>query len=379
MEIKILKSVLLEKLQIVLKAVSAKSTVPILECVLLNAVKEIDQGTEYLRLRSYDNEMGIETKNISCDIIEPGAIALDAKMFLEIIRHLPEGTVSISSDSKNVTIIKCQKSEFKILGQFGDEFPQLPVVNKNKSYRIDETILKDMVKRTIFSVSLDEQRPAMMGELIEINNNELRVVAVDGFRVSYCYQDLPFKMEYDEDMSVIIPAKTLSEICKISADTNGELTLFLDDSFALFEFDSFLLVSRVINGEFIKYEPYFITESQTVLTVRRQILIGAIERATLISYKDSTKKNPVKLQIKDNVVTISSNAENGTVFDELDAEVDGSDIEIAFNPRFLLDALKALDEDTILVNFTTNLSPCIIKGAESDYYKYLVLPLRVFN
>ncbi|MCL2564502.1 MAG: DNA polymerase III subunit beta [Defluviitaleaceae bacterium] len=362
------KNTLINNINIVSKAVSSRTTLPILECILLNA------DPDGLKMTGNDLEMGIETSYIEAQIIEEGTIAIEAKLFSEIVKRLPDdGWVLIEVVENNMVVIKCGKAEFKILGLSGDEFPVIPYVEKNNEYSISGQLLRDMIRQTLFSVSVDESKPVLTGELFEIDDNSLRLVAVDGFRVSFRSAEL----EGDNaNISVVVPGKTLNEISKIlPADEESKISLYFTDKHMLIQMDECTIVSRLLDGEFLKYKQILETDSSTVVKIAREEFLKSLERASLISKE--TKKNPVKLEIERDIVKITSNTEMGTSYDELAVETEGEGLSIAFNPRYLIDALKVIDDDDAYMHFTTALSPCIIKGEEGCGYKYLILPLRV--
>lgn len=361
------KETLLHYINIVSKAVSSKSTMSIIECILLSA------NETGFHMLANDLDMAIETASIESEIFHYGTVALEAKVFFDIIRKMPEGDIAISSDENNVTVIQNGKVELKILGLPGEEFPGLPEVEKQNSYKVKALELKNMIKETIFSISVDDSRPAFTGELFEVSRGLIHMVAVDGFRISYrCTPvDAP-----GEDISIIIPGKTMNEISKILPTENeDDVLVYFTDRHVLFELDQFTFVSRLIDGEFIRYEQSFTEDYSTRIYLDRNLFLMSLERAMLIS-KD-TKKNPVKLIMENNVLKITSNTEIGNSYDEIDIEMDGEFMEIAFNPRYLVDVLKAVEDEKLIFQFTTSLSPCIIKGIENTNYRYLVLPLRL--
>ncbi len=368
MHIKCKKDILLQNINIVLKSVPSRTTLPILECILLKADKD------GFRLISNDLELGIETSNIEADILEKGVVALEARIFFDIIKSMPDGEISIEVDEKNVTIIKNGKTEFKILGQNGEEFPTLNTVEKEEKYSINSSTLKNMIRQTKFSVSTDESKPVLTGELIEIKEGFLNIVAIDGFRVSFRRTEINKDFKNAE---VVVPAKALNEIIKILSDKEDSIVnLYFNDNYILFELDSCIIVSRLLDGEFLKYEQIFTEDYNTKIKIDRISLLNSLERASLIS-KDN-KKTPVKLEIKSNdSLVITSNTEFSTSYEELYIDLEGEGLSIAFNPRYLIDALKAIDDDKILIQFITSLSPCIIKGIDNLDYKYLVLPLKI--
>ncbi len=361
------RNILLENINIVSKAVSSKSTLQILECILL---KTDEFG---FKLISNDLELGIETSTMEATVIEEGTVALEAKIFSEIIRKLPNDNVTITVDDNNVTHIECGKVKFKILGQSGNEFPYLPDVEKNKYYSISKMDFKNIIKQTLFAVSQDDIKPALTGELIQIKDGYLNIVAVDGFRIAY--RQIKVDEEGDE-VSIIVPSKALSEISKIlSSDEEGNINMYFTDKHVLFDLQSCIVVSRLISGEFIKYEQTFTDEFTTVVHLKTEEFIMSLERASLISRE--AKKNPVVLKVENDKIIVTSNTEFGNSYDEIISEVLGNNIEIAFNPKYLLDAAKATDDEKISIYFNTPLSPCIIKNMEESNYKYLVLPLRL--
>lgn len=363
------KEDLMTNINITSKAVSIRSTLPILECILLTVN---DDG---FKMVSNDLELAIETSYIQAETIEKGTIALEAKMFSEIVRRLPDKEVIIKTDETNMTFIKSGKTEFKILGQSGDEFPHLPLVEKTEEYKISSNEFKNMIRQTIFSVSTMESKPTLTGELIEIENGSLNVVAVDSFRVSFRVSHIGTK---NPDTSVIVPSKSLNELSKILPTTEEtEVSLYFTDKHVLFAMQGCTVVSRLLEGEFLKYKQIFTDDYTTIIYVSRQEILSSLERASLIS-KDN-KKTPVRLKIEDDNLIITSNTETGTSYDEIGIEMDGITLEIAFNPKYLIEAIKAIDTEKISIQFTTPLSPCIIKGYESDLYKYLILPLRLNN
>ena len=363
------KNLLVEGINTVSRAVTGRASQPILECCLLTAA---DGG---FKLMANDMEMAIETKKVEVEVLENGAVALDARVFFDIVRRLPGDSVEIHADDKNLTVIKSGKSEFKILGMNAEEFPALPEVEKEHNYSLPSPELKDMIRQTIFSVSQDISKPVLCGELLEIDENCVKLVSVDGFRISLRLFEF---INDNKNAKVVIPAKTLGEIGKLlSADAESITSFYITDKHILFDMENCIVVSRLLEGEFIKYENMFTRETETTISVDRRDLLDCIERATLIS-RDS-KKSPVKLLLDEGRMEVTSNTEMGASYEELGVEQDGPGLEIAFNPRYLTDVLKVLDYERISMEFSTPLSPCVIKVEGSEDYKYLILPLRLRN
>lgn len=358
---------LLNAINIVSKAVSSRTTMPILECILLTA----SEGQ--LKLTSNDMELAIESSGIEAEIEQEGNIALDARFFSDIIRKVNGESVKISTDDKNIATISCGKSEFKISGQNGDDFPPIPEVEKNLRFVIAQSDLRNLIRQTIFSISQDESKPILTGELIEIDDNMIDFVSVDGYRISYKNAEL---FQSAGSKRAIVPGKSLGEIAKIlSPDDDEKAVLYFTENHIMADINGNIVVSRLIQGEFIKYQQSFTNEYKTSAKINKAEMVEALERASLIS-RDS-RKIPVKMEISVDNIIITSNAETSTAYEEISAEIDGDKLIIAFNPRYLIDALKAIDDEEVYMHFNTPLSPCVFKPVEGDSFKYLVLPLRI--
>ncbi|MCI1959962.1 MAG: DNA polymerase III subunit beta [Clostridia bacterium] len=361
------KEELLEGINIVSKAISTRTTMPILECILLSAE---DEG---LTLTGNDLEIGIKSSVIEADVEKQGKTAIEARLFSEIIKRLNGNEVTIDTSDEKTAKINCGMSEFTIVIQQAEDFPSIPEVEKDFKYEIKQCELKKMITQTIFSVAADESKPVLTGELFEIKSDCAEIVAVDGFRISYRKTNI----EKQENTSkVIVPAKTMREISRIlSDDENAETEIFITDKHILFSINGNTIVSRLIEGDYIKYEQTFTNEYKTKVTVNNDDLISALERATLIS-RDA-KKMPVKLDISNGKIVITAQTEIGKAYEEVGCISEGDELKIAFNPRFLIEALKACDDEKVCIHFNGSLSPCIIKPEENENYKYLVLPLRM--
>lgn len=368
MQLRCDKNELQEAVSTVLKAISSRTTMPILQCILLQATNNT------LTLTGNDLELGIECK-IKAEVIENGSIAIESKIFSEIVRKLPNYEVFISVDSNGLTKILCDKSKFNISGLPGNEFIHLPTVEKENSFPFSQLTLKEMIHQTIFSIAMEETRPVLTGELIEVKNQVIRMVSVDGYRVSIRESLLENPMN---NIRLIVPGKTLNEINKIlSGNEDDVLTIYYTDKHILFEFDSTLVVSRLLSGEFPNYEQIFSKDYETLITIDRKNTVNSLERASLVARE--MKKNLIKMEINQEKMIITSNTDLGNVYDELEIKKEGKNIEIAFNPKYLIDALKVIDEDFINVQFTSSLNPCIIRPIEGNAYKYLILPIRLNN
>lgn len=358
------KSNLLSGLQIVSKAVPNKTTMSILECILVDATKND------IKLTANDMELGMET-TIEGTILEKGIIALDAKMFLDIVRKLPDSEVTIESDNFFKTFIRCEKANFTIIGKSGDDFSYLPEVEKNDQVMISQFTLKELIRQTIFSISDNDNNKMMTGELFDIHDNELKVVSLDGHRISI--RKVELKDHYDNHR-MIIPGKTLNEISKIiPGDADQDVVISFTNNHVLFEFDQTLVVSRLIEGEYFKVEQMLSSDYETKVTVNKRELLDCIDRATLL-VKEGDKK-PIIINIQDGFMELKINSTLGSMNEEIDVTKQGRDLMIGFNPKFLIDALRVIDDEEVDLYMVNSKAPCFIKNEEESYI-YLVLPVN---
>lgn len=360
------KSNLIEGMNIVMKAIPGKTTMEILECVVID-VKE-----ECIKLIANDLQIGIETI-IKGDIKREGSVAVGAKVFFEIIRKLPSDQVSISVDENYHMNITCGKAKFNIAARPTEEFPFLPNIVKEKKILISQFTLKDIIRQTVFSISDNENAKVMTGELFEIHGTELKVVSLDGHRISI--RKVQLKESY-EDVSVIIPGKTLIEISKIiNGGIDDEVAVFFTDKHVLFEFENTLVLSRLIEGEYYKIDKMLSSDYETKITVNKKEMLDCIDRTTLL-LKESEKK-PVIIDVKDERMGFAINSSIGSMDEDIDATKEGKDILIGFNPRFLMDALRVIEEEEITMYMINPKAPCFIRDQEENYI-YLILPVN-FN
>lgn len=360
------KSKLIEGMNIVMKAIPGKTTMMILECVVIE-VKD-----NQIKLIANDLQLGIETL-IDGEIKQEGSVAVGAKVFFEIIRKLPSDNVSITVDEDYHMNISCGKAKFNIMAKATDEFPYLPNIVKDKNVNISQFTLKDIIRQTVFSISDNENAKVMTGELFEIHDSELKVVSLDGHRISI--RKVKLNQSYD-DVSVIIPGKTLIEISKIiNGGMDDEVSIFFTDKHVLFEFEDTIVLSRLIEGEYYKIDKMLSTDYETKVTVNKREMLECIDRSTLL-LKESDKK-PVIIDVQDDYMKFAMNSSIGSMDEDIDASKEGKDILIGFNPRFLMDALRVIDEDEITMYMINPKAPCFIRDQEETYI-YLILPVN-FN
>ena len=308
---------------------------------------------------------------IEGDIQEKGIIAIDAKIFSEIVRKLPDNDVTIETDANFQMLISCEKARFHIAGKSGDDFSYLPYIEKAEPVVVSQFSLREVIKQTIFSISDNESNKMMTGELFEINGNHLKVVSLDGHRVSI--RNLELKEEY-EPRKVIVPGKTLIEVSKIlSGELDALVNLFFTKNHIVFEFDETTVVSRLIEGEYFRIEQMLSTDYETKVRVNKKELLNCIDRATLL-IRESDKK-PIIIQIEDGEMRLKLTSGVGSMNEEIVIEKEGKDILIGFNPKFMIDALRVIDDEMVTLYLVNPKAPCFIRD-EKESYIYLILPVN---
>ncbi len=360
------KENLLRGVNIVSKAVPTRTTMAILECIL------IDASTNEIKLMANDMELGIETK-IEGTIEERGIIALDAKIFSDIVRKLPNSDVTIETDSSFKTIISCEKAKFNIVGKSGDDFSYIPYIEKNEAIVISQFTLKEVIRQTIFSIADNDNNKLMTGELFEINENQMKVVSLDGHRISI--RNIELKNNYDQ-RKVVVPGKTLQEISKIiPGGVEDDVLIYLTNNHIVFDFDTTTVVSRLIEGEYFKIDQMLSSDYDTKVKINKRELLDCIDRSTLL-VKEGDKK-PIIMNITEGSMELRINSFIGSMDEEIDIDKEGKDIMIGFNPKFFIDALRVIDEEDICLYMVNPKAPCFIKDDEGKFI-YLILPVN-FN
>lgn len=360
------KEKLLIGINVAQKAVAGKTTMPMLECFHLEAKENM------VLITATDLDLGIEYY-LEAEVTEPGEATVDAKMFSEIIRKLPDSSIEISTNEQNLLIIECEGSLFKVVTVDSGDFPVLPEIKAEQSLKISQNILKDMIRKTIFAVGIDETRPVFTGCLIEKNGNILNMVALDGFRLAL--QTKQLEEENTTNFKAIIPGRTLTEISKILQDTEEPITIGVEKNQGLFEMPNCKAVTRVLEGEFLDYRQAIPKEKNLRVTVDRNVLLSSLERAAVMSRDD--KQFPIKISIADSLMVIQCAVQSGDVREEVIVESVGSNLEIGFNPKYLIEAVKAIDDKIISMDFGSSISPCIMRPQEGEEYTYMILPVRI--
>jgi DNA polymerase-3 subunit beta len=357
------KNNLLNGVNTVSKAVPSKTTMTILECILIDATKG------QITLTANDMEFGIETV-IEGEIIEKGIIAVDAKILLEMVRKLPDNDITIETDASYKTTVTCEKTIYNIVVKSGEDFSYLPIIEKNDSICVSQFTLKEVIRQTIFSIADNNTNKILTGELFEINDNVLKVVSSDGLRISL--RKINLKNSYPAK-KVIVPGKTLNEISKIlNGDTDKDVNIFFTDKHILFEFDNTTVVSRLIEGDYLKIDNILSADYETKVKINKREFQGCIDRSTLL-VKEGDKK-PIILNILDDIMEIKMNSIVGSFNEVIDINKMGKDLMIGFDPKFLIDALKVIDDEEVDIKLLNSKAPCFIKD-DDETYTYLILPV----
>lgn len=353
-----------QSIGIVQKGISSKTTLPILNGIYLKAEDNI------LTLTGTDLEIGIETK-IDAEVLTEGNIVVTSRIFGDIIKKLPDLPVEIDVDEKQNINIKCGRSKFNIQGQTSEEYPRLAEIDKEKSFHMPKDLLKNMIRQTIFATAQDETRPILTGALLEIVDGKISLVALDGYRLAL----KSASVDYSENISVVIPSKTLNEVNKILEDDDSDIKVVCTDSHIIFMLSKTIITSRLLEGQFLNYKDIIRNEYKSRARVNTKAIKDSIERASLLAREG--KNNLVKLQVSDEKLVITSNSEIGDVYEEIPINLEGEDIEIAFNSKYILDGIKIIDSEEITMDLVSSVNPCIIKPVDDDNYTYLILPVRL--
>jgi len=362
MKIEIAKDVLLNGIQKVQNVISARATLPILSNILVEA----QQGK--LKLTATDLDIGINCA-IPVDIQEPGIITIPAKRFSDIIKELPDDSVSINTKKNNLIIIETKSCQFKIMGLPYEDFPKLPEFKEGGVIKLEQAILKEMLCLTSFTVSLDETRYVLNGILFKINQTNLTLVATDGKRLAVI--ERKSKQNTEKDLQIIVPLKTIQELNR-NLQEEGELSMLLSNNQVLFDLGSVVIISRLIEGEFPDYQQVIPPAAENKINVGREQFLLAIRRAALLSTPDY---QAVKLEVfKNKLVVSKSTPDIGESREEVTIEYQGKEIAIGFNPNYLIDVLKNLKEEKIEFELTDTQKPGVIR---IDGYVYIVLPMRL--
>ena len=347
------------------RAAASKSPIQALEGLLIEAGADV-------KITGYDLKKGIYT-SVSADVAQAGSIVVNSRLFGEIIRKLPDGIVTVTTDRLNINV-KCGKSDFNIMGLSPDDYPEMPVVDGENQIALPEKILRSMINQTIFAVADSDVRPIYTGTLFEVDGDELTLVSVDGYRLAKRSEKL--ESAQMENCSFVVPGAALSDIERICEDSDEQVSISVGQKHISFSIGETVVISRRLEGEFLNYKKSIPESFRHVLKVERSELMAVIDRVSLIiSEKNSS---PVHLFLEDGSILCSCATVIGKAEDTCLCEGNGEGLEIGFNDRYLMDALKASGKDELLLCLNTASSPCILKAADgSDSFTYMILPVRL--
>lgn len=364
MKFTVQKSEITEAVSNLQRAVSTKSSVPALECILLTA----SEGQ--LELCAYDLELGITTV-IPATVQETGKAALTAKIFSDIVRRTPDENITVTVDDKNLTAIESGSSQFSLIAIPAEEFPELPKVSEATSLKLPSSLLKSMIRQTLFAVGESDAKPIMQGSLFQIEKGKLDVVSIDGYRLAMRSEPI----DYPTDLSFVVPGKTLSEVLKLLKETDDTVELSAGSRHILFTIDNYTVISSLLSGEFINYQSAIPPEGKTEVTVKTREMIESVERVSLII--TDRLRSPVRCVFEDGEIKLLCTTVMGRASDQISVEMSGDRVEIGFNNRYLLDALRNTECDEVRFQLSNPLSPLKIMPKEGDSFLFLVLPVRL--
>lgn len=365
MKIRINQNELNKSINIVQKAVSSRTPLPILSGILIEAKNNM------LIMTATDLDLGIKTYS-PCDIEEEGSIVVQSRLIGDFVRKLPSNSyVNIETMENNNMEIKCLNSEINILGNSAAEYPDNTFDNEGNSFSIKSESLKNLIKYTYFAAAQENIKPIFTGCLIEIKNNLCTFVALDGYRMAVKKE----KIDFSGEVSVVVPSKTMLEILRIIEENKANTDIVISESHISFKVDNTIIISNLLDGKFIDYEGIIKDNYVTRVNVSTTEIRESVERASLLAKDD--KNNLIILDIKENNMQINSASEYGNVEENVAVEKEGEDIKIGFNSKYLLDFLKVIENEKIKLNLIGKNNPCFINEDSKDDYIYMVLPVRI--
>lgn len=348
------------------RAVSNKASIPALEGVLIKAY-----GSS-INISGYNLEIGITT-DIEATVLTEGEIVVSARLFLDIVRKLPEEIVEIETDERMITYIRCGKADYQIVGISSVEYPDLPSFEQKDSITVNAKILRDMIRRTVYAVSEKTTKPIYTGSLFEIEDSVLRIIAVDGYRIAMRSENV----DSDSKNNFIVPGKTQNEVLKLLIDDEQDVQIIIGQRHIAFNVNKYKVISRLIEGIFLDYRTAVPKESRTELVINTRSIIDSVERMSLLN--NDRIQSPVKCKFADDEIRLSCTSTMGRAHDMISADIIGESVEIGFNTRYLLDALKNTDTDEIKLVLNGSVSPMIVKPVKGDSFLSIVLPMRLSN
>ncbi len=366
MKFTVQKNHIAEAVSNIQRAVSTKTSIPALEGILLSA------SADTLELCAYDLELGITT-SIPAQVAEEGKAVLSAKIFSDIVRRTPDDSITVSVDEKNMASIESGYSLFSIIGIPAVEFPELPKLTDATAIQLPGNVLKSMIRQTVFAVAESDAKPIHQGSLFSLEGGRLDVVSVDGYRLAKRTE----AVEFDKDISFVVPGKTLSELLRLLKDTDEPVAISVGSRHILFNAGNYTVISSLLEGEFLNYKAAIPAEGKTEVVMRTREAIESVERVSLLI--TDRLKSPIRCVFSQNEVKLLCTTSMGRASDQLEVNLTGEDVEIGFNNRYLLDALRNTECDEVRVQLSGPLSPMKVMPKEGESFLFLVLPVRLKN
>lgn len=366
MRISCLRTDLANAVSNVSRAVSTKASIPALEGILIKAYEN------NLNISGYNLEIGITT-DIEATIKEEGEIVVSAKLFLDIVRRLPEEIVMIETDERMVTYITCGKVNYQIVGMSSVEYPDLPTFEKTDGLTINAKTLREMIRQTVYAVSENTAKPIYTGSLFEIEGKVFKIVAIDGYRMAIRSENV----DSESKNRFVVPGKTQQEVLKLLGDDEDNVEIIIGQRHITFQIKNYRVISRLIEGTFLDYKSTIPSEQKTEIVINTRIIINAVERMSLLN--NDRIQSPVRCNIADDEIKLSCASAVGRANDVISVPIIGEPVEIGFNNRYLLDALKNTDTDEVKLVLNGALSPMIIKPVKGDCFVSIVVPMRLAN
>ena len=352
--------------QTVSRAIAGRSAWPILNNILVRT----EEG--HLRLTAFDLELGMEC-TVPATIQEEGALTVPAKLISEVIGTLPDSEIQISEDEQNVVNIKCDKSDYTVLGLPAEEFRRLPDIPEDQSFQLAQPALKEMIRQTIFAVSPDDSRAMLTGVLLVLNGNEIKFVATDTHRLALRSSTVD---NAAGEASCIVTRRALDELSRLLSDEDeNPVKISITDSQIKFIVNGVVIVSRLIEGQFPNYDRVIPAEHQKTLTIPTDELLSKVRRASIVARENANRI--VLTTENDRLILTAQSGDIGKAYEELEIVKEGEDIEIAFNAKYLLDFLNVVPSDGIRVELTGNLNPGLMKPVDGEDYIYVLMPMQI--
>ena len=350
------------------RCIPAKAVLPHIEGILIRTA-----GDSAIELSGFDLDLGVTTA-MEVKIERKGAVVLNAKTFCDILRHLPGESVVIDCDEKKVCTVKSGDIEYTLISLSPDEYPELPKITDETTFHITQSVLKDMIRQTIFAVSTDDSKAAHRGIKFEISPGEIKLIALDGYRLAIRKEFIEYN---GENVSFVAPSKTLAELIKLTEEEDSFVLIKKGRRHISFTVNGYELISKLLEGEFLDYRAAIPTVKSTLVRVNTKSLIDSIERTSIIITEKM--KSPLRFIFDEDQIKISVITAIGSANDRMSASIDGKRTEIGFNNRFITDALRSADTDEVIIHLNGSFSPAVILPTEGDSFLYLVLPVRIRN